>query len=834
MTSERQILNEERIEVTLSEAQIEEHTSLPTKYHFWKEIATSVICGLLWVMLAFPEVTFLGATFRSNDVTYFNILDTSIAVNILPMSPNVQTWHAYYDRGASTAQSEPGMEFIRESVQKGESPYWNPYSAGGTVGPETLVDNKFAIINWIYAIFGGGQRVFDLLILSSVWLAASCIHYLLRSICKLPQMSAWVGAAFYVLNGFSVANIGSNITGSYYFIPACLLACCKLLERFSLQRFAMSAITIAAVLSFTFLPTTVTGLFVVIAVCLYYLMAQEKNRKQIVKDLFALSSAGVIGFCLVAAIYLPIAENLLFDSAELASYANRPEAIIVHPNWLSLLSLFSSSHFFESYEAFNDPVYAAYHGLYNARGTFHIGVVAAFLFSFAIIAKYKSKSHRTLVWGSLSIMLLFLARIYNLPGYSWLISKIPVLGRFQASYLWTGVMLPCTLLVAFGLRNLNFQKSSLLPLAIVSAVVISLCLVVYHVGTLSPQWEFHKLQKDHLVIMFLFMLFTSLLIIIIRSAKTAEAKNIMGWFLALALLINLVSEFKFVFFPAPDFFKAASPEVQFVNENANLHRAVGFGGQAHVRPEIGAAWGLYDIGSTNMSVMPAYDDFYRANINLSINQRFSVFLTTTGVHDTPELNTINPFALDVLGVKYLVLPYQYANYIKHWESLGFIEVAQFPYPAAITPAKIFENPNVWPRAFWLPAESLSAESENTLVPELRDTLKEANITEYHHTNLRIQGVAERDGIVVLTDNWHRNWKAEINGEKAEIVKVHGTFRGVAVPAGDFVITMHYRPSTLNFALVLTGLGLLLCCLGLFVPRQAWAKIFQKMQRPKFA
>jgi len=806
----------------------------------WKEIIISCICGLVLVVTAFPEVSFMGATLRLGDIDFHlrtNFNDKPI--NIFPIAPHRDFTHAQVDRAGAFLQSEPGMEFIRISLQNRESPFWNPYVATGALGPETLADNKFAVINWIYALMGGGQRIHDLLLLAAIWLAAACIHRFLRGVCNLSQPAAWAGAAIYIFNGYSVANLGSNVTWSFYFMPACLLACCRLLEQASPRRLAVAAITIAIVLSFTFVPTTTIGLLVVATISLCCLVARIKNKRQLFMGVLHLIMAGAIAFFLVAIIYLPIAENLLFDSADVATFNERQIPVVLH--FMSLFSLLSSSHFFESYFAFEHPMYSAWHGL-HASTVYHIGIVAAFLAGFSIIAKNKTTLHRILCWSSIVIIFLVLARIYGLPGYSWLISQVPVIGRFNTQYQWAGLMLPVTFLVAFGLNTIMTQqidkKLTRRSLTIIWGIIIFLGFAVYITGRLDPvtgrlddvRWVWHIRQIQHLLIMAIFMILTTLLIVFTTSVNenirkricglSIAWKNLLGLSLALLLTINLFSEFKTMYFIVPDLYATIRPEVQFLRDNSGLHRSLGIGPFVSIQPEKNVAWEVYTIGSANMAVMPAYTDFFHNNINICHSQRVTTFISTELVHDTPEMHDINIFALDMVGVKHLVFSYYWQNYITHFKEYGFTQVAYFREP---TRTVILENQNVWPRAFVVPIEYLKVENGVTLKPEMRNVLYEANIIDYRHTSLTIQGSSERNGLVVLTDNWHRNWSAQLNGEDIEITVVHGTFRGVYIPAGDFVITMRYRPSTLNIAMMM-GLSAILCLVGLLVPSNMWGKL----------
>lgn len=63
------------------------------------------------------------------------------------------------------------------------------------------------------------------------------------------------------------------------------------------------------------------------------------------------------------------------------------------------------------------------------------------------------------------------------------------------------------------------------------------------------------------------------------------------------------------------------------------------------------------------------------------------------------------------------------------------------------------------------------------------------------------------GLLVVSDNWYPGWSADVDGASAPIWKVNSVIRGIVVAAGRHSITMHYRPFSVYFGLLLTLLGL---------------------------
>ena len=75
----------------------------------------------------------------------------------------------------------------------------------------------------------------------------------------------------------------------------------------------------------------------------------------------------------------------------------------------------------------------------------------------------------------------------------------------------------------------------------------------------------------------------------------------------------------------------------------------------------------------------------------------------------------------------------------------------------------------------------------------------------------LEATRDKTGLVVLRDTFDPSWHAEVDGQTAEIVRVNGRYRGVAVPPGRHVIRFVYRPRDLAAGLILAmitaaGLG----------------------------
>jgi uncharacterized membrane protein YfhO len=75
----------------------------------------------------------------------------------------------------------------------------------------------------------------------------------------------------------------------------------------------------------------------------------------------------------------------------------------------------------------------------------------------------------------------------------------------------------------------------------------------------------------------------------------------------------------------------------------------------------------------------------------------------------------------------------------------------------------------------------------------------------------VRAEADRTALLVLADNFHRDWRATVNGEVVPIRRANHTFRGVVVPAGASEVVFEFRPGGLY-----VGLAIYLAMLAFFM------------------
>ncbi|MDR3000637.1 MAG: YfhO family protein [Fibromonadaceae bacterium] len=66
-----------------------------------------------------------------------------------------------------------------------------------------------------------------------------------------------------------------------------------------------------------------------------------------------------------------------------------------------------------------------------------------------------------------------------------------------------------------------------------------------------------------------------------------------------------------------------------------------------------------------------------------------------------------------------------------------------------------------------------------------------------------------NGLLFISENYHKYWKAKVNGKEEEILRAFSTFMAVPVPSGKSVVEISYSSSSLKISLWIGAAGLLL-------------------------
>ena len=785
--------------------------------------------ALLLVASVYPDVIFYGASVSSANLHNVTAEPAPKRVQLFPERPGRRLLHGYYDSGGAAFQSEPSAQFMARSIWTGQSIYWNPYSATGSLGPETLVDIKTSPLSIAVALMGGSDLAFHLAFLGFNFLGVFCLLVLLTVELRLSLLAAVAGGVSYLLNGYNVANLASNIAQTWFYFPILVLALVTFAKRPSAQSFVAITVGAVLILATTFLPTTLVflggSLFVGFAAALAaaHATASRWGAAALVASRNACAQICAVGLALIvlAALYLPIIEALRYLATG-DFYAAR---VFHATNLFNLISLFTPKHAFESYNAIT-PRAAELIG----NAAFHQGIIGALIAS-QVIRAWPAFQRVMLIAISASFLLLA-ARVYGVPVFSQLVNSLPVVGSIGQQYVWAGVSMFFTLLVPFGMHALlrgGPRKAALGGVAAVIAFALVYTMTIYRPDAIG---------LIHVMFAGLLIGAGSFLVLALRRAPSprAGATAVLGTLLVVLSWVELSSYVNHARLSRTERFSNPPEFVRFLQAQGGLHRVASYGSPG-MPPEYGSAYGIAQIGSMNFHLLPRYEALFNRLIVPNPLDRWTTFVTLFNAKDG---NWLNLAAIDLVGAKYLVTPQWFHQLQAHAQSAGWRRI----YDGAHV--RIHENPNPLPRAFVVHqlVESARTPIDEGQSPRVVATSDDARLIEaarmlgigqattvsrsddvaavvsrYDHASVEIQADLKAPGILVLTDAWHPNWSVRVDGQPALLGRVNEAFRGVPLAAGRHVIEMTYAPGTLALGKVLSVLGLMLVCAILLMRRR---------------
>ena len=780
----------------------------------WNNIRC-IISALILTASAFPDVIFNNASLSTANIVNVTLSQIGRRAPIIPEREGRDFTDGYSDMGGSAYQSEPAVQFMARSLRNGQSVYWNPYSAAGSYGIETLVDIKTSPVTMTVALLGGGNAAFHIVYLAFAVLGVFCLLILFTVEFRLSYLAALGGGVTFLLNGYFVANSASNVSQAWLYFPVLALGLVSFARSPRITAFLLAVFGAVLILSTTFLPTTliVTGttMLVGMSAATGFAAVRSEGRREIIRQLVAVfcgqAAAVMMALAALAVVYLPVFEAMNYMSTG-EFYAERQ----FYPAYLfNLISLFTPKHAFETYYAI--PARAM---PLIGNTAFHQGIVGALLVTQVIRAW--PLFHRILVAAMGAAILMLLARVYGLPVFSTVVDAIPVIGHLGEQYVWVGIALLFTLLLPFGLEAVLRDGTRVLPL-IVTALII--------MGALAYTTSVYRIDGTYalgcIAVVAGLTVLTMLILLNHRPRRTA----------GVGVLLVLLSWAELTFYvnhdrlSRLDLFAEPPAFVRFLQSKGGQHRVASYGPWG-IPPEYGSAYGIYQIGSMNFQMFPRYEDVFNRLILPDPKDRFTSFATLARAPDTDQIN-LNGY--DFLGARYVTVPVRYSHLYSFMKRSSWSRVYEDGNFA------IFENPDPMPRAFIThrlvkdrstpidrgksPLALATSDDEMFIAHARREGIADVAvsaaspedeavaITRYDHDLVQITATSNSPGILVLNDSWHPNWSVAVDGAAGYIGRVDEAFRGVVLPAGRHVIEMRYAPRSLTIARGVTLAALLL-------------------------
>jgi hypothetical protein len=743
--------------------------------------------AVLIVVVAYPEVVFLGGSLSPAGLNA--VVDARVhhrTVQVYPNTPSHDPEDGVQDLGARVWQLVPATKFVHRSMADNESFSWNPYSAAGSLGPETLADIKLSPFVLAVALFGASATAFTFVALAFLVLALYCLQQFFVRTLRLGRVAAVAGCLAFLFTGFGASGINSSVGAPYVLFPVVLYTLTEWRRIGGVVRLLAAVAAYTGFVLTTFVPIQLLMLIFIHAVATAIDTANSGDTanshgtdQAIVKR--ALRSFGTqlaipaVAVGLTAFMWLPVIDALRHAGSDVASYGERETASSGKLRMLKIASPWLS----------NSKEWVGY-----------IGIAPIMLIA-AAWSRARPREKRILMVCAV-LGLSALALHAGIPLIQS-IGNLPGLRSVRRDY-WSAVSAAATtvsLAIAvsvIGRKGANSLAATLAGIAIGFGVILAWLVNVLAGWNAVP-----------LLGLLAAVAVIAIVVVLARVSKQRTRRHVLAIAAVALVAVELFSYQNHSRLARVDLESHPPAYVAYLQRNIKTGRILN-AGRGGLYPEWGSVFGIPQIETENTIQVPPYRTFFQRYIN---PENKSLFLQIGGLsHVTFKAD---PDALNVLSVRYLVVDQSLARYdngvAKHY-SLAFDDTEAhvnvyrntkaFPN-AYLSPALTSrQTPGVWSELVTQSADrKLLADAHAAGIPTAvaaNATRGTARIEDRTNTQVRIAVKAGKPSVLVLTDTAYHNWSASIDGKPAHIGRVNDVVRGVVVPRGASVVEFSYHSS----------------------------------------
>lgn len=733
-----------------------------------------------------------------------------------------------YIRSDLILVGEPNRWLMASEYRAGRIPLWNPHAFAGTPFARAPIFSPFELLYVLWP----SPRVLPWIQLLSACVGATGAWLVAVRLVKLSSLPAIVAGVTFPLSGFLMLWQGFDLTHSISVFPWELLAAVSLIERTTLLRMIGLALATSLELvsgqidiaALVLLATGIAWIWHAIACVLV-----TRNVTTIVRPLVAVAVGWGLGVLLTAPMLLPLNEYLR-TSARVASrssgYEKRPPV-----GWKALpLVVFPEAYGTERDESIFVLMAKGnrFNQLESAAGAY-CGAVA---FLFAVPWAFQNRSRRGWVWCLTAIGIIGLSWQCDVPGMIpiWRLPGLRLLpaNRFVFITAWA-----ISLLASIGLEQLLAKQSLSRPWSISWGWIATfICIGGCLIGLAAWPAELNRLLpkpprgltiggiKNQFAICYLHQLAWCLAtavcwgVAIVRPALRVKIARIA----AVMIVVEPVCHFwNFYHQPRPSDYYPRLPVLEFIR-NSPPGRTIGING---FPPRILESHDLNDIRGYDGVDPQAVVDVLKISADAEFDPNsyaqtasFSP-LAVTKEGDETDIR-LHP-TTDMLGLRYLISPIPIRN-APFNDGVFSVLINSHTMPRVWVPTRVIERPteqavlsSLSPWEF-KPAKQAYLTNRPVALPD--ECFGEVELKEQHPQRIVISANMRTSGLVVIGDRYDPGWKARVDGQEIDLLRVNYLLRGVFVPEGQHQIEMDYRPDAFRHGVrILQATTALLVILG---------------------
>ncbi len=699
------------------------------------------------------------------------------------------------DPGSSWWQWEPSTQYLRQSIEARDWPFWDPYTGAGTPAMANLLPAFFFPPYTAVVALGASANLRNAYFLLLLWGAGFAAYLFVRAH-DIGCAAAMAGGAMVVTGGALNQNLGSIAGQIVSCFPVALLATRWFLDRPGGRRGALLALTYASI-ALASLPPLLIGIFGVVAV--YAIVgivlgdvAGSRARTAWWWAIAVVASGGLVAFDFVPVATLARKIPHLADAYRGAGLETMPAV-----NVLQLLS----PTLMGGVQVYVAAPFASYG--YGA----HIPYVGlACLTAAAFASPGTGRKRRTLLWSSLIASALVLLKLLGVPPVQW-IGHLPILEHVHfAHYLGVMVSVLVAFLAAMGLdaiigsRHVQSRRA-LAAGSIVVASVLALPAVANGYGAFEQAGKEYWIRDWRV----LALVAAAIVVTLLAWKRGVRPAVVAAALVGLTLFEGVYNDF----IPKPrtwDIYAHPPPYLRLIRRESPLGRVLAF---AVPVANVSGAFRVFGVNSLMTFTPPRFYELYRRYTG---SPALAFLTQPQQIPPDPVLDRAN---IQFIGV-YKVVESDVARAEARGLSKRFDDGFVMLFERRGDPRFLFSSEyRVVPTSEALNAIATAGPREVILetdpsMPRVPNTAGDSPVVveRYRFNRIRLSVDAPRAGLLFASETFFDGWSATVNRAPARILPANYAFRAVEVPPGQSIVEFSYWPPGLTLGLWVSAAALL--------------------------
>ncbi len=711
------------------------------------------------------------------------------------------------------AHFQPQIQFLAQSLARGESPFWTPFVFSGhpqIADPQSLI---FSPPFLILALFDNNPslRAADTTVLVTILTGSFALLLYFRD-----QRWHWGGALLAALGfGFGAAmawriqHTGQVLSLAY--LPVTLLCLSRALAQRSTLYGVAAGVTAAAIVLGRD-QVALLSVYLLVGFVTWHWLTARAPASEVRFTLPGLATGAIAGALVVA---LPVLMTIL-----IAADSNRPEIDYVgagrgslHP--ALLLTLFAPDVFGSSGEMADywGPPSMVWRdtGLFIAQnvGQLYIGAIPALLLLIGAITGVAWAREIRFFSVALLVMLVYALGWYT-PLFKLIHATVPGVDLYRRpadAVFLIGLLAAMVAGYTFG----RIVTATLPPVQRWQWLVIAALVAAAFAFALHIAVDFDRLSRALTPLTVAGLILLGGASVLAASAWIYPLRPVLA-----SSLVALFTVGDLAWSNGPGSATALPPNVYDVLEPASRNDTI-----ALLKAKVDA--GRTDTRRDRVELLGLGFHWPNASLTHGLENtlgynpiRLNGYARATGAEDhsistadrkfPPLFPSYRSPLADLLGLRYIASgsPIETADKSLKPGDLKLI--------ARSADAFIYENPRAFPRVmFATSAQRADFEallsvgiwpdldfSTTVLLEDIQSpaTLRRpglSRIRSYRNTEVVVEADSPDGGYVVLNDIWHPWWSAEIDGRATDLLKANVLFRAVAVPPGKHTVRFVFQP-----------------------------------------